>query len=97
MHRENDTDRLAIVSTSRQAWPTIAAKGADFYAQPAWSPTCDRLACMEWDFPAMSWTLSRLMVGRNAEGFVTSVEHVAGTPGVGVYQPLFSADGGASF
>jgi len=97
VHREDDTDRLALVEASGRAWPTIAAQGADFYSQPAWSPAGDRLAWVEWDFPAMSWTSSRLMVGHHADGRITSVEQVAGTPGVGVYQPLFSRDGGALY
>ncbi len=97
VHREDDTDRLAIVDASGRAWPAIAAQGADFYAQPVWSPSGDRLAWVEWDFPAMVWTSSRLMVGRHADGRLTSVEQVAGAPGVGVYQPLFSPDGSALF
>ena len=97
VHREDDTDRLAIVDTSGRTWPSIAAQGADFYAQPAWSPGGDRLAWVEWDFPAMPWISSRLMLGRHLEGRLASVEQVAGSDGVGVYQPLFSADGKALF
>lgn len=97
VHREDDTDRLAMVAASGRAWPSIVAEGADFYAQPAWSPNGDQVAWVEWDFPAMSWTSSRLMVGRHQDGSLTCVEQVAGTPGVGVYQPLFSNDGGALY
>lgn len=97
VHREDDTDRLAMVASSGRAWPVIVAQGADFYAQPAWSPDGDRLAWVEWDFPAMSWTSSRLMMGRHEDGLVTAVEQVAGRPGIGVYQPLFSEDGGALY
>jgi dienelactone hydrolase len=97
VHRENDTDRLGIVDALGGAWPSIAAQGADFYAQPAWSPAGDRLAWVEWDFPAMSWVSSRLMVGRHGDGRLTSVEQVAGSDGVGVYQPVFSPDGEALY
>ncbi len=97
VHREHDTDRLAIVDASGRAWPAIAAQGADFYSMPAWSPGGERLAWLEWDFPAMSWTSSRLMLARHNQGTLSSVEQVGGAADVAAYQPLFAPDGKALY
>ncbi len=93
VHRDDDVDRLAIVATDGRSWPVILAQGADFYMQPAWSPDGEHLAWVEWDFPAMPWTSSRLMLATLGHGTPSGVNAVAGGDGVGVFQPLFSADG----
>lgn len=93
VHREDDQDRLAVVHAAGDAWPSILARGADFYMQPAWSPTGEQLAWVEWDFPAMPWTASRLMLARHHHGTLTSVEQIGGNASVGVFQPLFSQSG----
>ena len=93
VHREDDLDRLAVVQAAGNAWPSILAQGADFYMQPAWSPTGEQLAWVEWDFPAMPWTGSRLMLAQHHHGTLTSVKQIGGSASVGVFQPLFSQNG----
>ncbi|KAJ3171863.1 Dipeptidyl aminopeptidase [Irineochytrium annulatum] len=44
------------------AEPVVVAKGRDFYASPRFSKSGDKLAWIEWDLPAMQWTVSDLLV-----------------------------------
>lgn len=89
-------DCLAYVDLDGQQWPQKLAEGADFYMQPAFHPTGDWLAWVEWDFPNMPWTGSRLALARLSDGEsprLFGLSHPAGGPNQPVSQPAFSPDG----
>ncbi|MEM1350307.1 MAG: S9 family peptidase, partial [Myxococcota bacterium] len=73
------------------------AEGADFYMQPAWHPTGERLAWVEWNHPNMPWNgtvLRTAGVTVDAKGIhVGEVETWAGGDEVAIQQPVFSPDG----
>ena len=100
VHHCEDSDCLAIVDAAGSCWPQRLVEGADFYMQPAWHPSGDRLAWIEWDHPQMPWDGTRLMLGqvtRSRSGLpqLRSTEQVAGDFDTAVAQPCFSADGGS--
>ena len=83
VHHYEDRDCLAIVDAAGSRWPQRLVEGADFYMQPAWHPSGDRLAWIEWDHPQMPWDGTRLMLGqvaRSRSGLpqLRSTEQVAG-------------------
>jgi dipeptidyl aminopeptidase/acylaminoacyl peptidase len=63
---------------------------ADFAWDPAWSPAGELLAWHEWDFPAMPWDESRIVISA-ADGSDATV--VAGAPEESVGQPRFAPAG----
>ena len=102
VHSYEDEDVIAVVSGSGEGWPQHLASGRDFYMQPAWSPTGDRLAWVEWDHPNMPWDGSELRVAELAFPevalpVVSYSEVVAGGPDTAVLQPAFSPDGDAVY
>ncbi len=98
VHTYEDRDCLAIVDTQGQSWPQQVVSGDDFYMQPCWHPSGDRLAWVTWNHPQMPWEGSRLQMGRvhtDGSGLpaVTDIQTLAGTAEVGIFQPTFSPDG----
>src|SRR5437763_4513585 len=63
LEREDRCD-IAVVPTDGSAWPARLSTGADWAFDPAWSPDGRSLAWHEWDFPAMPWDASRIVVRR---------------------------------
>ena len=51
VHTYEGQDVLAVVDSEGKNWPAKLVVGADFYMQPAWHPTGDALAWVEWDHP----------------------------------------------
>lgn len=96
VHEEDDRSALALASAGGGEWMRQLTHGADFYMQPAWSPSGDRLAWVEWDFPNMPWEATRLVLASLSGDPPRVVESqvLAGVDGQGTYtQPLFSPDG----
>lgn len=85
---------LAVIPTSGGT-VEILASGADFYAQPAWSPDGHRMAWIEWDHPGLPWESARLMLAHFDPGtlLLADVRQAAGGEGTPVFQPAFSPDG----
>lgn len=92
---DGKTDLLGLVDSDGGEWPVQLAKGADFYMQPAWHPSGERIAWVEWDHPNMPWDDTRLKLGRLAGTPPRLVEQVTLAEGAGVTaaQPQFSPDG----
>jgi len=93
---DGSTDCLAYVDIQGRQWPQKLTQGADFYMQPAFHPNGEWLAWVEWDFPNMPWTGSRLMLARlihNDELKFGGVSQPAGNEHQPVCQPEFSPDG----
>ena len=98
VHTYEDVDAIAIVDTRGKHWPRRLAEGRDFYMQPAWHPSGERLCWVEWDHPNMPWDSTELKVANlgfpeDALPVVASSEVVAGGPEVSVFQGAFSRDG----
>jgi Tol biopolymer transport system component len=62
VHTYEDVDCIAVVDTDGRHWPRRLAEGRDFYMQPAWHPSGDRLAWVEWDHPNMPWDGTELAI-----------------------------------
>jgi dipeptidyl aminopeptidase/acylaminoacyl peptidase len=88
-------DLLALVDAEGRDWPVQLGRGADFYMQPAWHPSGEQLAWVEWDHPNMPWDGTRILLGRLAGSppRLSEQSFVAGDRSTPVYQPLFSPDG----
>jgi dipeptidyl aminopeptidase/acylaminoacyl peptidase len=82
-----------VVARLDEAEPPRRVSDADWAWDPAWSAD-GRLAWHEWDFPAMSWDASRIVVADPADGFARP-RVVAGGDAVAVGQPRFAPSGGA--
>jgi dipeptidyl aminopeptidase/acylaminoacyl peptidase len=98
VHTYEDVDSIAIVDTEGKHWPARFSEGRDFYMQPAWHPSGDRLAWVEWDHPNMPWDGTELKVATVAfaEGslpIATTATVVAGGKQTSVFQCTFTPDG----
>ena len=98
VHTYEDVDLIALVDTEGQFWPERIARGRDFYMQPAWHPSGEKLAWVEWDHPNMPWDGTELNVAtlsfpESALPVVAETEIVAGGPNTSIYQPIFAPDG----
>ncbi len=60
VHTEDGVDVIAVVPSDGSAWPVIIAKGADFYANPTWTPDGSAILYVAWDHPHMPWDKSRI-------------------------------------
>ena len=98
VHRHDDEDRIAVVDTNGECWPTIVAQGADFYMQPAWHPSGERLIWVRWDHPQMPWNgtfLETRELSFDDKGSVElgQREVLTGAEDVAYQQPTYSPDG----
>ncbi len=100
VHSYEDQDSLAIVDTAGTLWPIRLAAGHDFYMQPCWHPSSQRLAFLAWDHPNMPWDGTGLYLGELAcseagAPNLPSCHLIAGSPDgqVSIFQPAFSPDG----
>jgi dipeptidyl aminopeptidase/acylaminoacyl peptidase len=72
--------------------PVTVSTGADYSFDPAWSPDGRLVVWHEWNFPAMPWDESHIVMRELDGGRVTVV---AGGKGVATGQPRFAPDGSA--
>jgi len=94
-HRDPDAIRNEVVRLSGRPGEAgdVLFGGSDFVAAPRVSPDGARLAWIAWDFPAMPWDSTRLMVGRLTGGGLEDVRVVAGGARISVAQPQWRDDG----
>ncbi|MEA3327128.1 MAG: S9 family peptidase [Chloroflexota bacterium] len=95
VHTYEGRDVLGLVDSDGKEWPIKLVEGADFYMQPAWHPSGDAIAWVEWDHPNMPWDGTRLMYGvlEDDPPKVESVQQLAGDADTPILQPAFSPDG----
>jgi dipeptidyl aminopeptidase/acylaminoacyl peptidase len=98
VHTDQEQDSLALVDSQGKQWPAKMVTGQDFYMQPCWHPSGERLAWIAWDHPNMPWDGTFLRMGRlnfNEHGLpaLVEVETVAGDEDTSIFQPEFSPDG----
>lgn len=95
VHAYEGVDRLAIVDSNGQLWPSILAGGHDFFMQPVWRSDGNRIAWVAWDQPNMPWDGSTVFVAdlEIGDGSVspraTEIRAVAGGESESVFQPEF--------
>ncbi|HEV7862992.1 MAG TPA: S9 family peptidase [Acidimicrobiia bacterium] len=100
LERDDRCD-IAVVPTDGSTWPARLSTGADWAFDPAWAPDGRSLAWHEWDFPAMPWDASRIVIraveGLRPGGAARVVAGGAGDTGgqVACGQPRFSPGGDA--
>lgn len=87
---------IVALSLRGEGSGTVLCQGADFYADPELSDTCE-LAWTEWNHPAMPWDATRIRRGRLVEDgdglVVTDVTDVAGGPTESAVHPRWSPGG----
>jgi dipeptidyl aminopeptidase/acylaminoacyl peptidase len=90
-------DCLACVALDGGQWPTKLHQGRDFYMQPRWHPSGERVAWIAWDHPNMPWDGSELWSARfeasDDAPRLVQAERLAGGPDTAILQPEFSPDG----
>jgi dipeptidyl aminopeptidase/acylaminoacyl peptidase len=92
---DGHTDLLAVVNARGLGWPMQLVRGADFYMQPAFHPTGEQLAWVEWNHPHMPWQAGRLKIGEvgGMQLRLFSEQWIAGDENMPASQPQFSPDG----
>jgi dipeptidyl aminopeptidase/acylaminoacyl peptidase len=97
VHSDEQTDCLAIVDSEGSSWPQKLAEGRDFFMQPRWHPSGDRIAWIAWDHPNMPWDGTELTLARvdstGALPRIVEQQRLAGGPQTAIFQPEFSPDG----
>ena len=98
LERDDRCD-IAVAPADGSAWPARLSTGADWAFDPAWSPDGRSLTWHEWDFPAMPWDASRIVI-RGVDGLAPAgpPRAVAGSgngPAIACGQPRFSPGGDA--
>ncbi len=86
---------LAVLdlNSERISEPEIMVEGCDFYADPVFSPTGDKVAWLQWNHPDMPWNSTELMIGTFAEDAIYDVKKVDGGAGKSICFPLFDQEG----
>jgi dipeptidyl aminopeptidase/acylaminoacyl peptidase len=97
VHSYEGVDSLAVADTSGARWPQRLTGGDDFYMQPAWHPSGERLAWVSWRHPHMPWDGTRLTLATlkldHGIPVVTEESVIAGDATTAILQPAFSPDG----
>jgi len=88
-------DALSLVDVHGEEPARALNSDADFYMQPAWHPSGEQIAWVEWDHPYMPWRESRVvLVSLDGEPpQLVGREVIAAEPGEVFSEPRFSADG----
>lgn len=98
VHSSEGEDCLALLDAQGAHWPQKIASGFDFYMQPCWHPSGQRLAWIAWNQPNMPWDGTFLQTGTlitNEKGLPSlgEVKTLTGSPDTSIFQPCFSPDG----
>jgi dipeptidyl aminopeptidase/acylaminoacyl peptidase len=95
VYQQGETNGLAICRTHGLTWPVQLALGADFYMQPAWHPSGEMIAWVEWNHPYMPWDAGRVKLGQLGGMQLRLLEEqwLDGGAGAPASQPQFSPDG----
>ncbi len=95
VHTYEGRDVIGLVDSDGSDWPIKLVEGDDFYMQPAWHPSGDAIAWVEWDHPNMPWDGTRLMYGvlKGDPPKVEAAQQFAGDENTAILQPAFSPDG----
>ncbi len=98
VHSYERLDSIDIVDAKGRKLPQKLVSGNDFYMQPRWHPDGKKIAWIAWDHPQMPWDGTWLRLGtlKFQDGCLPtlgSIEIVAGSKEVSVFQPEFSPDG----
>ena len=88
VHSYEGQDSLVIADLDGENFPQKVAQGADFYMQPVWHPSGEKIAWVEWNHPQMPWDGTRLMLSDFEE-----TQQIEGGNDTPVFQPEFSPDG----
>ena len=67
--------------------PRIVEKGYDFYADPVFSPTGNRVAWFQWNHPDMPWDSTELMLGTLKRNALSSIKKIAGGGDISICLP----------
>ena len=94
-YHSGETDGLALTRVHGLTWPSQLVLGADFYMQPVWHPSGDRIAWVEWNHPDMPWDASLIKIGELGGMQLRLLEEhwIAGGKDHSASQPQFSPDG----
>jgi dipeptidyl aminopeptidase/acylaminoacyl peptidase len=92
---DGEKDLIGAVNSHGFGWPTILVSGADFYIQPAWHPSGEVIAWVEWDNPFLPWQASRVKMGEvgGMQIKLLTEDWVAGDEQNPATHPQFSPDG----
>jgi dipeptidyl aminopeptidase/acylaminoacyl peptidase len=97
VHSDEQTDCIAVVDSEGACWPQKLASGRDFYMQPRWHPSGDRVAWIAWDHPNMPWDGTELFLAEldltGALPRIAKQEQLAGDRQTAIFQPEFNPNG----
>ncbi len=97
VHTYEGKDVIALLPSDGSQWPQILISGDDFYMQPVWHPSGQKLAWIAWNHPNMPWDGTRLSLAdldwKGGNWQVQSPQIIAGGVDVSIFQPNFSPDG----
>lgn len=88
VHSYEGKDSLVLANLDGENFPQKVAQGADFYMQPTWHPSGEKIAWVEWNHPQMPWDGTRLALSD-----FEKTEILAGDEDTPIFQPAFSPDG----
>jgi len=87
------TNRVVRLDARQPSDPVVVAEGADFVADPRWSPDGSATCWLEWDHPDMPWDAVRLVVEHDGRRTVVAGDGARES----VVQPTWAADGSLWF
>ncbi|MCK4245664.1 PD40 domain-containing protein, partial [Candidatus Bipolaricaulota bacterium] len=98
VHSDGLEDVLAIIDVEGKLWPQKLVAGDDFYMQPCWHPSGEKIAWISWRHPQMPWEgttahLAKLDMGKEGLPSVEETRIIAGGESTCIFQPEFSPDG----
>jgi len=98
VHSDGLEDVLAIVDVEGKLWPQKLVAGDDFYMQPCWHPSGEKIAWISWRHPQMPWEgttahLAKLDTGKEGLPSVKETRIIVGGESTCIFQPEFSPDG----
>lgn len=97
IHTYEGKDCIAIIDVEGKSWPQKLISGDDFYMQPCWHPSGEKIAWIAWNHPQMPWDGTRIKVAglqvANGQVELGEIETIAGDENTSIFQPQFSPDG----